>query len=882
MSTTNKTVILEKQTRQSILMGLLEEKPFIEDTSFISFNVFLNSFIRYESDQDWFKCITILEKEAHKFPTLEKILKFPITSDHLLSFMNTMADEGWGIDDLPEESLKDKELKEIITLLLPQFNRRECQWQAANQQASYENVQIYDHFYTYSVYKRILKFTEKGLQLTTLPKQKPKIKAFYANNPRSEAQACIQYILESKLAYDQQVIVCLDSNLQNQVASFLIQYDIPYFRPNEYRTNASFRLMQDLIQLKFNHTKKNVLKLLQNDKLILPYRLDLITYIETFGIDLKTCLQPLNHVQQALVDSTLDKVIRIEDYKALERRAELGLSNLRPKMQILADLDTNNFETFTTGIFDLYVSFFTEFSDEDVESINKVKSTIEAGYPYLKDMNDPYLALIYKLSLLTLSNKQSTGIILTDLENAFTFGKKRIFLLSCTQDFYPQLPTQNGLFDDDYLRAISPDDQQPRFDYHMQQLEKLRFSVNEIIYSYPIGSYEGKVKKLPFELEMYFKENEIEASAWNLIEIERSRKRERAVIDNETAQALYFKDNEIQGSISTFEKYYRCPYQYYLAAGMKLYEPTRYGIDNAMMGTLLHLVLENGIINHNRSYADVLLGNEEGLLKPYFDDLKRLFKAQDNELEIMHRRTAGLLNLSLTFLSGREHSSVFNQYETEKHFNTVLDVGSDKKLHIKGIIDRIDFNSTGFLIIDYKSSTKSLSESQVMEGVQLQLLTYLWIGDKVLNLKTPYGAYYFSLGQTNTKLAALKMSKRPLSVVPASNAETEWLRHRKLKGWPFMKLDTFDNPGGYFVKPQSRAVYDIKKVEKHLQEKYKKLIEELEQGNIKKQNMVNSCLYCAYKHFCQHDQEPIKLERIYPRDSKLLEGNGEDNDNQVE
>jgi len=882
MTTMNKTVILEKQTRQSILMGLLEQQPSIANTSFVSLNVFLNSFVRDEREQDWFKCAAILEREAHRFPTLEKILKFPITSDHLLTFINTMADEGWSIEDLPEGSLKDKELKAILTLLLPEFNRRESQWVAVNQRSTYSDVQIYDHFYPYPIYKRILKLTEKGLMLTALPQKNPTVKAFYTNNPRSEAQACVQFILESKLPYDQQVIVCLDPNLQNQVESFLIQYDIPYFRPNEHKTNSTFRLIQDLIQLKFKPTRNNLLRLIQNDKLDLPYRLDLITYIETFGINLDTCLQPLDHVQNALLKSSLEKVIRFEDYLSLEQRAERSLKDLRPKLKDLADLDTRDFETFTTEIFDLYVRFITKFSDEEVESINRIKSTIEAGYPYLKDMKDPYSALIYRLSLLTLSNKQSSGIILTDLKHSFTFEKKRIFILSCTQDFYPQLPTQKGLFDDDYLRAISPNDQQSRFDHHMKQLEKLRYSADEVIYSYPIGSYEGKAKKLPFELESYFKEQMIEKKAWKLIEIENNKKNDKVVLNSDVAQTLYFKDKKIEGSISTFEKFYRCPYQYFLAAGMKLYEPIRYGINNAMMGTLLHLVLENGIKAYGKDYAQRCLGSEESLLKPYFDDLKRLFKAQVHELEIMHHRTAGLMNLSLLYLSGREQSSVFNQYETEKRFETDLDVDSDIKLHIRGIIDRIDFNDSGFLIIDYKSSTKSLSESQVMEGVQLQLLTYLWIGDKELNLKTPYGAYYFSLGQTNTSLAALKMYKTPPSVVPASSAEAEWVKGRKLKGWPFQKLSTFDNPGGYFVKPQSKAVYDIEKVEKHLKDKYKNLIEELKKGNIEKQNLVNSCTYCAYKHFCQHDQDPIKLERIYPRDSKLLESNGEDNDNQME
>lgn len=882
MTQNNKTVILEKQARQSILMGLLKDQSTITETNFVSLNVFLNTLIKDERNEDWFKCVALLEKEAHKFETLEEILKFPITTDHILSFLNTMMDEGWELDDLPTLTQKDADLKDVLSFLYPIFNRKKQQWGAFSDVVGESDVKVYDNFYPYPVYKRIKEHTGKGLQLIELPRKIPKIRIYSASNPRSEAQACVQHMLESDVPYDDQVIVCLDTTLQNQVESFLIQYGIPYFRTNEYKTNSSFRLIQDLLQLKLVNNSKNLLRLIQNDKITLENRLELIIYIETFGLELKDVLFPLCHVQKALDGSTLKEVIRFDDYYQLEKKAEISLLNLRPKLKQLNDIEIDDFKIFSSNLFDLYVSFFIEFTDEEVESINKVKFTLEAGVKYLDSMENPIPVLLYKLSLLTLTTKQTSGVILTDLKHSFVFDKKRIYLLSSTQDFYPQLPSSNGLFDDDYMRAISPNDQQKRFDYHMQQLEKIRFSADEVIYSYPIGSYEGKAKKLPYELEIYFKENNLNTSPWKIVEIENKKENQNLKLESDVANLLFFSDNELKGSISTFEKFYRCPYQYFLSAGMKLYEPVNYGINNAMMGTLLHLVLETGIKKHSKRYAEILINHEDELLKPYFDDLSRLFISHQNELSIMHQRTALLLRLSLDFLSGRETSSVFNQYEVEKEFNEIVDVGSEKMLHLRGIIDRIDYNSEGFLIIDYKSSTKSLSESQVMEGLQLQLLTYLWIGEKRFGLKTPNGAYYFSLGQTNAGLPALKMYKKPARVTDASTEEAEWLKKRKFKGWPFQEIESFDNPNGHFVKPQSKALYDREKVEKHLSNRYLYLIQQLEDGNIDKRNIVNSCTYCAFKHFCQYDGEAIKLERIYPKNSTLLGANGEENDDSME
>ena len=60
-------------------------------------------------------------------------------------------------------------------------------------------------------------------------------------------------------------------------------------------------------------------------------------------------------------------------------------------------------------------------------------------------------------------------------------------------------------------------------------------------------------------------------------------------------------------------------------------------------------------------------------------------------------------------------------------------------MRLKGIIDRIDTCLGDLRILDYKSSAKTLSESKVKAGLQLQLLTYLIIAVRKLRLN-PAGA----------------------------------------------------------------------------------------------------------------------------------------------
>lgn len=149
MSTMNKTVILEKQTRQSILMGLLEEHPSIANTSFVSLQVFLSTLIRDERHEDWFKCAKLLQDHAQAGGILETTLSYPISVDHLMSFMQTMIDEGWTLDDLPLSNPKEKALKVVLSILWPHFQRRAQQWEQFMEKIDPNSIQVYDHFYPF-------------------------------------------------------------------------------------------------------------------------------------------------------------------------------------------------------------------------------------------------------------------------------------------------------------------------------------------------------------------------------------------------------------------------------------------------------------------------------------------------------------------------------------------------------------------------------------------------------------------------------------------------------------------------------------------------------------------------------------------------------------
>ncbi len=899
MTQTNKTIILEKQARQSIVMERLKDNPTIGDTDFVSLNGFLNTLVKDERTEDWFKCVALLEKEAEKFEVLKTILSFPITADTLLEFITLMADEGWTIDQLPQRNKKEIELKKVINLILSQegFDHRFRQWENSLR-LDMNQVELTDNFYTYPIQKRIQGWEKQGLKVNTFSSKTPLIKAFYTNNPRSEAQACVQYMLEDKMNYDDQVIVCMDPNLESQVESFLLRYNIPYFRVNEHKTNSSFRLIQDLINIKRDPSNKNLLKLIQNDLVITQDRLALVTYLKTFRFNMAEMLNPLSHVTQAFQNSNLKALLggdkSTEKFERLEKKAERALSSIRLKLVQLNALDQSDYEIFIAEVFNLYVGFFSTFSDEEVESINKVKLTLERAHPYLKNMKDPYTYLQFALSKLTLSNRQSSGVILTDLKHGFIPNKKRAFILSCTQEFYPQNPVNVGLFDDDYRQAIVNDTKE-RYDYHKKMLEKLSSSFDEVIYSYPLGGYDGKKKEFPNELSVYFGSNGFAgiAQRWKLIEKEKPEIEKPIHLSTASSESIFFRDQELYGSVSSFEKFFHCPYQYFLTTGIGLRSAERYEIDAATLGTLYHYALEQGINEAQKHYAKNMYLNEAQYVEPLFEDLKRLYPVQSREIDLMKERAITLIRLSLEFLKDREENTSFIPYKVEENFNTVLPFGEKFKLHLNGFIDRIDKTNEGFMIIDYKSSTKKLSEANVMIGLQLQLATYLWMCDQELKLGLPYGAYYFSFGQENSTMEALHFELKSAVVSNVFDPQRTWFKGRRLCGWTtapriknpdpkkakidstyYEKMDSIANHTvGWSIKANGdysiNDYFDSTKIYDHLETLYGSMIYDLSQAKIEKRNLGSSCQYCDYKHFCQFKGKVQKAPTV-PKDKSIL------------
>ena len=96
--------------------------------------------------------------------------------------------------------------------------------------------------------------------------------------------------------------------------------------------------------------------------------------------------------------------------------------------------------------------------------------------------------------------------------------------------------------------------------------------------------------------------------------------------------------------------------------------------------------------------------------------------------------------------------------------NIVYDLDGKSKVYLEGAIDRIDITDMSeFRIIDYKSSDKTIEIPKVINGLSLQLITYLSVIEKKLNLKPTamlYKRLLYGLESKKGRLDNLEIIKK--------------------------------------------------------------------------------------------------------------------------
>lgn len=287
------------------------------------------------------------------------------------------------------------------------------------------------------------------------------------------------------------------------------------------------------------------------------------------------------------------------------------------------------------------------------------------------------------------------------------------------------------------------------------------------------------------------------------------------------AKTLYQGDLHL--SISQLESYFTDPFSHFLRYGLQLKERQTLALSASNIGNVFHSVLDGfhkTILSTNHTLKGLTMEQvraitKEQLEQTFANGVNRVFD-RTKMMQFSKRLIEETLLQTTEQLYRQSQSLLLDTIASEWRFGTTKQIGmlsvspimlSDKrKLHLRGIIDRVDANDTYFSVVDYKSSDKSFKLQYFYEGISLQLLLYLYVSSQQLTDKSPVGAFYREINFEYETATSQDEQREPVKQKGIIVAPSDVLQQVDSRGDVYQARFTKD--GGY-VKNQLHIFDDL-------------------------------------------------------------------------
>lgn len=382
----------------------------------------------------------------------------------------------------------------------------------------------------------------------------------------------------------------------------------------------------------------------------------------------------------------------------------------------------------------------------------------------------------------------------------------------------------------------------------------------------------------------------------------------------ETIALLYGR--YLHASVSKLELYARCGFAYFLKYGLRLKEREMYQVDVRNVGVILHSVME-GLFKQVRDTRNndwenfpedermlmvtelVNRAAEESAGDFFEDNARNAYMLQ--MIERMAQTSAGMLQKHIR-LGSMKPGMLEKTFDSAKDEvgSYLFELPNQIRMSINGKIDRVDVeeeDGTVYIkVIDYKSSARKLSLEEVLNGEQLQLVTYSAIAYEIEKMIYPdkniqiAGLLYYSFDDpvieiesseidTDTeqpefsdqeKLDAERMEKMKLQgFVNESPAVIQKMDHTCNQSLP-VKLDK----NGDIKKSENVVSADqIRTIMELTRENIEELGSQIAEGKIAiepyKNKSNTGCDYCEFKNICHFDVKNGGNQYRRPDNEKL-------------
>ena len=345
------------------------------------------------------------------------------------------------------------------------------------------------------------------------------------------------------------------------------------------------------------------------------------------------------------------------------------------------------------------------------------------------------------------------------------------------------------------------------------------------------------------------------------------------ISDKENIAALFGK--EIKLSASKADLFSSCRYAYFLQYGLNVKARERAEIRAVDAGTLMHDVLENIFRTFKGKRVDeeqaATLAGE--LCRKYISEKIKVDGDVTARMDFFLKRIEGTVVASVRDICRELEKSEFKPSEFELRFSPndgdlpPINIETENcTVSLVGSVDRVDtYEADGrlyFRVIDYKSGRKEFKLDKVLNGIDMQMLLYMFAIEEMDQKHfgreaTPAGVMYVKLnrGVPADRGGRVKPIKREGAILRDMNI-IEAMESGKKEYIPV----TVKQDGSISENSKSNVLYksEFDRVKGRVRDILADIGDTLNRGEVEPNPYVDgsftSCEYCKYQSICGFDE----------------------------
>ena len=388
------------------------------------------------------------------------------------------------------------------------------------------------------------------------------------------------------------------------------------------------------------------------------------------------------------------------------------------------------------------------------------------------------------------------------------------------------------------------------------------------------------------------------------------------VIQNpEIATELFGKRMGV--SASRVETYHKCAFQYFCKYGLGAKPREKAELNPAVAGTVVHYVLEKIIMEHGKDGliamdSETRKGAVDKWLLVYLDETIGGFDDKTLRFRYLYNRLAFSLYDIMSRLCAEFAASDFTPCDFELNIGKddvgipayKLELENGGHIAIYGSVDRVDKyendGKTYIRVVDYKTGGKDFVLSDVLSGLNMQMLIYLFAieagGEKRYGNIVPSGVLYYPAKRNTVRMTNKSMSADEIEKAKRKNDVgnglflidddiLEAMEHGKEGRF----ISIVDGKGK--LKDNLITLENMGRLRNRIDSILKEMAEDLQTGRIpaypvRSGNYEKTCEYCDYASVCRFengDTKPLhnmKFTEVYEllakEDSQAAKGGADD------